>query len=323
MKEKLFSKEQECFILDNYSSMTNKELADLFGVKSSQVNSWLYHHGIKRNGVACQYNNIFSNDDVQFIINNYQKMTAREIGNILGYTNHQIQGKIAKLNLPKKKREINDSYFDHIDSPLKAYFLGFIYADGWVINNEKYGNYEFGMMLQSCDKYILDKLDQELGGGNLITYRCPRDEKIGDKIIHSSDSYSLRVFSKNIVRGLMLNGIETNKSNKDSYPIVPDNLFFDYLRGYIDGDGCYYSCKNVTYMHITCASIEPLKYIHNKLIEYNIVTRIYTENQKKHRLMCVNTKEMNKLINRLYYENGLFCLERKFEKIKHFVGFAA
>lgn len=88
-------------------------------------------------------------------------------------------------------------------------------------------------------------------------------------------------------------------------------LFFDYLRGYIDGDGCYYKYKNNIYMHITCASLSPLKYIQSKLKEYDIETHIYSENERKHRLMCTNITEMNKLLNHLYYEDGLFCLQRK------------
>lgn len=76
-------------------------------------------------------------------------------------------------------------------------------------------------------------------------------------------------------------------------------------------------------MHITCASLSPLKYIQSKLKEYDIETHIYSENERKHRLMCTNITEMNKLLNHLYYENGLFCLQRKYEKIAHLLGFAA
>ena len=64
------------------------------------------------------------------------------------------------------------------------------------------------------------------------------------------------------------------------------------------------------------ASICPLKYIQDKLNNYGIKTQIYTENERKHRLMCTSFSEMNKLINCLYYEDGLFCLERKYKKNK-------
>ena len=323
-KKRLFNEEQENFILMNYKTMSNEQLAHELGskFKKEQVNSWLIHRKIKRNGQGCVYkNSIFSKKDIEFIKNNYENMTCAEIGKCLGFTDRQIQGKVAKLNLKKKKRKINDDYFEKIDSPLKAYYLGFIYADGYIIHNESTGNYEFGMELQSCDKYILEKLNRELGNLNIIYHREPKEINMKNKqIIHSNHSDYLRIYSKKLVEDLMKNGIETNKSQKSIFPIVNVNLFFDFLRGYIDGDGCYYMDNNKnTYMHITSASKEPLIYIKNELIKFNIKTNIYCENDKKYRLMCTNYDSMTLLIKHLYYKENLFCLKRKYEKIKHFL----
>lgn len=326
-KKKLFNEEQEKFILDNYTTMSNEELARELGsnFKREQINSWLSHRGIKRDGRGCVYKNrIFSKNDVEFIKNNYGSMTSSEIGAILGFDAKQIKGKVSQLNLPSKKRKINDTYFDNIDTPLKAYFLGFIYADGYVIYNEERFNYEFGMELQSGDKYILDKLNCEIGGVNIISHSNPEDILInGKQIVHSGHSDILRVYSKKLVYSLIQKGIETNKTLKNTYPIINDKFFFDFLRGYIDGDGCYYNDNNQTYMHITCASISILNHIQNKLNNFGIKTQIYTENDRKYRLMCTSFNDMNKLVNCLYYEDGLFCLQRKYEKIKHFLGFTA
>ena len=326
-KKKLFNIEQEKFILDNYETMSNEEIATQLGcgVKRKQISSWLLHRGIKRNGRGCVYHNkIFSQNDIEFIKNNYDTMTSNEIGEVLGFDAKQIRNKALSLNLPKKKRQIDDKYFDNIDTPLKAYFLGFIYADGYVIYNENNRNYELGMELQSQDKYVLEKLNQEIGGKNIIYHSEPKDVLIqGRQIAHGGHSDILRIYSKKLVCGLIKNGIEENKTLKDLYPVVDDKFFFDFLRGYIDGDGCYYTDGNQTYMHITCASIAPLMYIQDKLNNYEIKTQIYTENEKKYRLMCTSFNEMNKLVNRLYYDDDLFCLKRKYQKVKHFLGFAA
>lgn len=326
-KPKLFDGNQEQFILNNYKTMSNEQIAVALGENftRSQINSWLQHRGIKRNGDGCVYKNrIFSQDDVDFIKNNYETMTSVEIGNILGFTDKQIRGKCCELGLNYKRRQINDDYFENINTPLKAYFLGFIFADGWIVKNDNRSNYEFGMKLSSKDKYLLEMLNNELGGQNIIYHHDPQDVLICKKqIAHSGHCDTLRVYSKKIVCDLMSHGIETNKSLKDAFPIVDDDLFFDFLRGYIDGDGCYYCDNNNTYMHITCGSMEPLKYIQNKLNEFGIKTQLYTENDKKHRLMCTSFNEMDKLINHLYYKDGLFYLQRKYEKIKHFLGLAA
>lgn len=237
---------------------------------------------------------------------------------------HKFTGRFQSWTCQKKKREINDGYFEHIDTPLKAYFLGFIYADGWIVCNEQTGNYEFGMELQSEDKYVLERLNKEIGEKNIIYHSAPENVLIrGEQIAHSGHSDILRIYSKKMVYDLIKNGIATNKTLKDLCPIVEDKFFFDFLRGYIDGDGCYYIDNNQIYMHITCASTSPLKYIQGKLNNYGIKTQIYSENKRKHRLMCTSFNEINKLVNHLYYEDGLFCLERKYQKIKHFLGFAA
>ena len=326
-KKKLFNEQQEKFILDNYEVMSNEEIANTLGTEFSrqQISTWLQHRGLKKNGRGIVYKNqIFSDKDIEFIKVNYKTMTSSEIGKALGFTSTQIHGKVAHLNLPKKKRKINDMYFKSIDTPLKAYLLGFIYADGWVVYNEQNGNYEFGMELQSNDKYVLEKLNEEIGGKNIIYHLEPKDIVIqGEQIAHGGHTDILRIYSKNLVCDLIKNGVETNKTSKDVYPIVDDKFFFDFLRGYIDGDGCYYNDGDQTYMHITCASIAPLAYIQSKLNNLGIKTQIYTENNRKHRLMCTSFNEMNKLVNCLYYEDGLFCLQRKYQKIKHFLGFAA
>lgn len=326
MKARIFTDEQEQFILNNYTTMSNADIASHLGkqYKGSQVNSWLYHHDIKKNGQGCyKSTDIFTEQDISYIKEHYMDMTYNEIGKNLGFSAAQISAKVSNLRLPTKKRTINSFYFHNIDTPLKAYLLGFIYADGWIVYNPDQNNYEFGMQLQSSDRYILDKINEVLGNQNIISHKEPRNIIYNTQVIHSGHTDCLRVYSKQLVEDLMLHGIETNKTQKDVYPILNSNLFFDFLRGYIDGDGCYYSNTNYTYMHITSATLSVLQYLQQTLKTYGIVTHIYSENAKKHRLMCINTNEMYKLVNHLYYEDDLFCLRRKYNLIKHFLSSAA
>ena len=41
----------------------------------------------------------------------------------------------------KRMGNFNERYFDQIESEAKAYWLGFIFADGCVLWNERTGNY--------------------------------------------------------------------------------------------------------------------------------------------------------------------------------------
>lgn len=308
MREK---SEKELFIIDNYLNMTQVEMAKLLDMSPGTVEYYLRKNNLKK---KLQ----FSDYDIEFMKNHYLDMKYSEIAEILGYTERQIRGKINNMGLTKI-RDVNDHYFDIIDTPLKSYFLGFIYADGWIIYNEDRSNYEFGMELQSQDKYILDKLNEELGGCNMMCHYNPKTVIIKNHIANKNHSDCLRVFSKNIVLGLMNNGIETNKTQKSIYPIVQEELFFDFLRGYIDGDGCYWKRGNNYYMHITCANDSILTYIQEKLLSYNITTHVYQENFRKYRLICTNIQSMKSLVSLLYPTENVFCLSRKYKKIKSYL----
>ena len=265
---------------------------------------------------------IFNEQQINFMKENYLTMSYKDIADILGFTERQIRGKLNNMGLTKL-RKINDHYFDVIDTSLKAYFLGFIFADGWLINNPVNRNYELGMELQSEDRYILEKLNEELGGQNIIYHSQPTKRIINGQLAHIRCMDCLRIYSKNIVQGLINHGVVPNKTQKDIYPVVDNEFFFDFLRGYIDGDGCFYTHNSYTNMHITCSSKVVLDYLKNRLSCYDICTHVYQEKDKKFRLVCCNDNSMKKLVNHLYYSDDLFCLQRKYIKIKTLInGFA-
>lgn len=317
----LFTDEEEKFILDNWETKSNKELAVIIGrgITDGQIRRWLQHMGIYRRGKNKNTSCRFSDEDIEYMKDNYVTMEYKEIADHLGYTERQIRGKINNMGLTKT-RKINSHYFDTIDDSDKAYLLGYIFADGWIVYNEDQRNYEFGMELQSGDGYILKILNDKLGGLNIITHTEPCQAVICGKTVNKGPMDCLRVYSKDLVLGLISNGIVTNKSLKSDHPCVDDKYFFDFLRGYIDGDGWYWDMKSHTYMGIVCGNIKPLQYIQNKLTDFNIETRLYKENDRKYKLICCKISEMEKLIPLLYYSDDIIYLSRKYEKIKHYLG---
>ena len=54
-----------------------------------------------------------------------------------------------------KRKEYNHSYFEKIDTEDKAYFLGFIYADGSIVTNKRNSLY---IKIHSKDQHILEDL---------------------------------------------------------------------------------------------------------------------------------------------------------------------
>lgn len=301
----------EQFIKNNYMTMTQKELARSLGenVTASDIQSWLRKNNLWKE----KY--MFSDEIIKFMIDNYQTMKYSEIAEYVGLTEKQVKGKLNNMGYTKI-RKFNSNYFHNIDSELKAYFLGFIFADGWVVCNKQNANYEFGMELQSCDKYILESLNNELGGVHNISHFNPTQRMICGVLADIGHIDRLRVYSKDIVEDLINCGIVPNKTYNYKIPKFQMEYFFDFLRGYIDGDGCY-SCKdNNIYMSLTCASEEVLRWVQTILNTYNISTSVYREKEYKYRLTCTNHDSMSILINFMYHDNCTLCLTRKYNKIK-------
>lgn len=308
MKEK---NKDELYVVENYHNKTIKDISNILKISPGMVQYYA-----KKNNLNKKF--VFSDDEKQYMKDHYLNMGYKQIADYLGYTERQIRGCINHMGLTKN-RKINDEYFNNIDTSEKAYYIGFIYADGWIVYNENNRNYEFGMELQSCDKYILEDLNNRLGGQNIIYHNNPKETVIDGHIAHSNHSDILRIYSKKLVLGLMNNGICTNKSQKSTFPNISDDLFSDFLRGYIDGDGCYWKYKNHYYMHITSANDSILKHIQERLDLLDIETRIYKEKDRKYRLMCVNLPSMKNLVNFLYYSDDVLCLSRKYNKIKSYL----
>ena len=291
--------------------MTQKELAKSLGenITTSDIQYWLRKNNLWKE----KY--MFSDESIKFMIDNYKTMEYSEIAKHIGLTERQVKGKLNNMGYTKI-RKFNENYFHKIDTELKAYFLGFIFADGWVVYNKQKRNYEFGMELQSCDKYILESLNNELGGVHIISHSNPTTRVICGVESNIGHHDTLRVYSKNFVENLISCGVVPNKTYNYKIPKFPMEFFFDFLRGYIDGDGCYHCNKNHIYMSLTCASEDILRWIQSILNKYDISTNIYKEKEYKYRLTCTNYDGMNSLINFMYHDNCTLYLTRKYDKIK-------
>lgn len=147
------------------------------------------------------------------------------IKNVLKFNNIKLKGH-------NRKYDFNQHYFDKIDSPDKAYFLGLIITDGY---NTGYG-LEIG--LQKEDKYILEKFK------NIINYKgelnlVERNKK-NPKL---SDLYRLRLSSLHLSNSLSNLGVIRKKSHHTYFPDIPEEFHSHFIRGCLDGDGSIFSNK--------------------------------------------------------------------------------
>lgn len=137
----------------------------------------------------------------------------------------------------KTKKEIDDNIFEIIDTEEKAYWLGFLYADGCVY--EKNNGIELG--LKESDYIHLVKFKNFLKSEHKI---CKKS-----KIMNGKEyiGYRIHFSSKKMKSDLIQKGCIPNKTyflNFPTYDIVPKYLMKHFIRGYLEGDGCIVNNKN-------------------------------------------------------------------------------
>jgi hypothetical protein len=120
-----------------------------------------------------------------------------------------------------KKYNLNEDYFEKIDTEDKAYFLGFIIADG-NINSKKP---QVSIIQKETD--ILYKFKECIEfEGNIFTKN------------DGSNCSILTITSKKMKDDLFNLGIFPAKTMIVKYPNIPKELEHHFMRGVFDGDGC-------------------------------------------------------------------------------------
>lgn len=135
-----------------------------------------------------------------------------------------------KLNRTKKRinKRLRTDYFSKIDSPDKAYWLGFLYTDGSVDHYRSTGRIR--LQLQEQDRTILEQYKEDL---------CLDCSLIEDKR-YNSICLSVEFTDEQIYQDLVNFGIIPNKtyeSHHIPFEKVPEEYKIDFLRGLFDGDG--------------------------------------------------------------------------------------
>lgn len=181
---------------------------------------------------------VFSKDEVKDIIDSYlNKESCTKLGKRYDVSHKCILKILHKYNIDVdqkklvRKYELNENYFDSIDTPNKAYVLGFLYADG----HNSIHKSTITMSLQEEDKQILELIREELGSTKPLEYLDYANKH--DFGYHYKNQYRLIVFSKHMCESLEKIGMVSNKSLVLEFPNIPEELYSHFIRGYFDGDG--------------------------------------------------------------------------------------
>ena len=214
-------------------------------------------------------------------------------------------------NGQNRKYNFDLTFFDNIDTPEKAYILGFISADGSVSKD----GYRLKIDIQRRDREFLEEVCHCI---NLS------DECIYDQVFPTEhkknglyEMSGLTLYSKHIVDNLQKYNIVYDKEHKDLDFLenIPSDYVFAWLAGYIDGDGCISKDKyrlslitnNRTAIHIAkILAQHHIRISYDKLYDNGINVSL-----------CVYDKVSAILLSTLYLNACNFHLSRKSDRARN------
>lgn len=224
------------------------------------------------------------------------------------------------------KYNYDKNFFEKIDTEEKAYWLGFMYADGSITRyykNEKLKSMSLELSLKSEDKGHLFKFNSDINGDLPIQ---DRKTKLKDKIYTSN---RIVVNCTKMCNDLINVGCTPQKSLTLVYPkkIMNEELERHFIRGYFDGDGCVHYSKSKVYHknkekeylqnHFSCSFVGTFEFLTSlKLVLQNEgikTSKIYNGNTGKAMEIRIYGQENIHNFYNYLYQNSSVKLKRKVE----------
>lgn len=252
----------------------------------------------------------WTDEQVAYIINKYlnENYTLKQLGkefncsyltirNLLN--KHKIKSRGNKQGYPR-----DEFYFNKIDTEEKAYWLGFLYADGCVHSN----NYEISVNI--TDKEHIEKFKAAIKAFNhSIT-------EIQDKRFQNAKTlYQFSIKDKQLHQDLIKWGCIPQKSlliNK--IPNIPRDYVSHFLRGYFDGDGRLHYLRGTNNYRISFVGTKDFLNDIQKELQTNVSLQSNIAG-KAYVLQIAGRRQVERILSYLYNnskENNR--LNRKYQK---------
>lgn len=309
-----------------------KYLSEHYNIPQLRINRILKRQGIEKipknmlditlddeKRIIELYNKGFSTCDIANIYFRDKIKCDRTVANILRKNN-------VILKEPGSENKVfNDTFFEIIDTEEKAYFLGFIYADG-NIRIGKNNSHLLQIELEQSDDYILKELVK------CLEYKTKVKDYKNETVIYKDkelnyfirenrfDNYSklyngcsLQVSNKKIYEDLLTLGVKPRKTFNMDFPIINKDLYRHFIRGYFDGDGTFSSNKICFYgQHNFLQEIKII--IENDISSLNN-NKIFDKKNEKVSMLTYGNKQGIIDIYHYFYDNSKYYLKRKFNEL--------
>jgi hypothetical protein len=170
----------------------------------------------------------WSDEELAYLRENYSTVPTRQIAAHLYRTDKAICARARLLGLKSRQRagvnSLVKDYFKVIDTPMKAWILGLLTADGSVTKETG----QLKLELHSKDFEILETVRDELAPEARIRFR----------VLGKSPMARFVIQDQGLRADLASHGVVNAKSLITTWPAgVPDRYLNSFICGYFDGDG--------------------------------------------------------------------------------------
>lgn len=224
------------------------------------------------------------------------------------FSRNSIETILKGLIAGPRSTEINDRYFDKIDSAKKAYWLGMLYADGCVTDKGSI----ILVLSGDSDLHVLEEFKKDLNYSGPV--RAPKMKEC-----HKLQPYRLDFQNPRMAAALVRLGCFPRKSlalqfpNKDQ---VPEEYMKDFLRGYFDGDGSVSVIDRNLEASITSSIDFCLAF--QEYIKKTLNISCFFKRQSNSGNVQFSCRMAVLFLDYLYH-NAEFRMNRKYEKFKQYI----
>lgn len=235
-----------------------------------------------------------------------------DIGKQYGISQTAISKYLREINIKSSKGRVNMSklkvdvdFFKNIDSPEKAYWLGYICADGSI--NQTGAK----VSLISKDKEVIERFVAAISSEHKIRTNNVYDKRTNKTYV----SYSVQITNELFTQNLITVGVDSNKTNCLVFPNINKNFYHYFIAGLFDGDGSLSIGFQGKVRVSLISTFEILTFIQNLLFTSNTKLFRVTINKSNVWKMYLY-KDALGFLNYIYQDANFKYLTRKYEKYK-------
>ena len=241
-----------------------------------------------------------------------ENKSTRQLGELFGVSKTTIARTLKKLEVDldhiNRKQYGDYRKFKEIDTPEKAYWLGFLAADG--CNYQRETNASVLINISRIDREHLEKFKTFMNTNAEII-----DHTQNQGFSNNTLMSKIVLNSKDLSNDLADKGIVPRKSLILEPPKIDSQYFFPYILGQFDGDGSIQATKQNLWGISFEGTKETLEWINSLLNVTTHLEKRKEDNSNNYYIRCGGIEKPYKILKQLYDSCNVH-LDRKYDKFK-------